>query len=124
MEKTIQETSEGQLKELGQNIGNLVIDYLERHPKGATVDRAVAYVIKHYPLVEKKLVEVAVGNTFLLLGQHHMLFPIGKKTFRILTQKEMREANERARQMQEEALAASEEQADYNAENKSFSKGE
>lgn len=117
MAETIQETSQEQLKELGQNIGNLVIDYLEKHPKGATVDRAVAYVVKRYPLVEKKLVEIAVGNTFLLLGQHHMLFPIGKKTFRILTQKEMRQANEQARKMQEEAFSASEEQSDYDAKN-------
>lgn len=117
MTETIQETSQEQLKELGQNIGNLVIDYLEKHPKGATVDRAVVYVVKHYPLVEKKLVEIAVGNTFLLLGQHHMLFPIGKKTFRILTQKEMRQANEQARKMQEEAFSASEEQSDYDAKN-------
>lgn len=51
MEKTIQETSEGQLRELGQNIGNLVVDYLEKHPKGVTVDRAIAYVFKHYPYV-------------------------------------------------------------------------
>lgn len=124
MEKTIQETSEGQLRELGQNIGNLVVDYLEKHPKGATVDRAIAYVFKHYPLVQRNLVEVAVGNTFLLLGQHHLLIPVGKKTFRILSQKEMRQANEQARQMQEEALSASEEQADYDAKTKSFNKGE
>ena len=124
MEKTIQETSEGQLRELGQNIGNLVVDYLEKHPKGVTVDRAIAYVFKQYKLVQRKLVEVAVGNTFLLLGQHHLLKKKKKKTFRILSQKEMRQANEQARQMQEEALLASEEQADYDAETKSFNKGE
>ena len=124
MEKTIQETSEGQLRELGQNIGNLVANYLDNHPEGITVDQAIAYVFEHYPLLQRNLVEVAVGNTFLLLGQYHMLIPVGEKTFRKLSDKEMRQANEQARQMQEEALSASEEQADYDAETKSFNKGE
>lgn len=103
----VNEISEQSKQQLGQDIANAVIDYMEKHPKGITVNKAIAYVVKTMPLVEKSIIDIVVPNTFLLLGRNNMLVPVGKKTFRILTEKEMRRAKEEAQKnlQQQEAEA-------------------
>lgn len=91
-------------EELGQLLGNAIIECIERHPNGVTMEKCCKYTSKKYPVVDQDTIVLVCNNVFGLLIQNHLVKQIGKKTFRPLTKTELNAANKIAVEMRREAL--------------------